>query len=81
MSRADLSTYQAEWVEPVTTNYHGYDIYERPPNRDSGDQSRAWGDGSSRRAIGLLLAVSRRDLHAHDGDLHSYDGVFGRNRG
>lgn len=27
----DLSTFEAEWVPPVTTNYHGYDIWETPP--------------------------------------------------
>ena len=27
----DLKNYEAKWVEPLTTNYHGYDIYETPP--------------------------------------------------
>ena len=27
----DLKNYQAKWVEPLTTKYHGYDIYETPP--------------------------------------------------
>ena len=27
----DLKNYQAKWVEPITTRYHGYDIYETPP--------------------------------------------------
>ena len=27
----DLKNYHAKWVEPLTTNYHGYDIYETPP--------------------------------------------------
>jgi gamma-glutamyltranspeptidase/glutathione hydrolase len=27
----DLKKYQARWEEPLTTNYHGYDIYETPP--------------------------------------------------
>ena len=31
MTREDLAKYQPEWVEPVTTNYHGYDIYQLPP--------------------------------------------------
>jgi gamma-glutamyltranspeptidase/glutathione hydrolase len=31
MSRDDLAKYEPEWVEPVTTNYHGYDIYQLPP--------------------------------------------------
>jgi len=28
----DLASTQATWETPVTTNYHGYDIYEMPPN-------------------------------------------------
>jgi gamma-glutamyltranspeptidase / glutathione hydrolase len=31
MNASDLAEYQPEWVEPVSTNYHGYDIYELPP--------------------------------------------------
>jgi gamma-glutamyltranspeptidase / glutathione hydrolase len=32
MSLADLSEYESEWVDPISTNYHGYDIYQLPPN-------------------------------------------------
>ena len=27
----DLAEFAPEWVEPVTTNYHGYDIFQLPP--------------------------------------------------
>jgi len=30
-SMKDLAEYQAEWIEPLKTNYHGFDIYETPP--------------------------------------------------
>ena len=31
MTLADLASYRGEWREPVTTRYHGYDVYELPP--------------------------------------------------
>jgi gamma-glutamyltranspeptidase/glutathione hydrolase len=31
MSLADLAEYRSEWVELVSTSYHGYDIHELPP--------------------------------------------------
>ena len=32
LSLEDLADYRAEWVEPVHINYHGYDVWEMPPN-------------------------------------------------
>tara|TARA_X000000950_G_scaffold68374_2_gene84503 strand:+ start:19451 stop:21148 length:1698 start_codon:yes stop_codon:yes gene_type:complete len=29
---SDLSEFEPEWIEPVSTNYRGYDIWELPPN-------------------------------------------------
>src|SRR6478752_827593 len=31
MSLEDLSEFQPEWVEPISTNYHGFDVFELPP--------------------------------------------------
>ncbi|OQY05326.1 MAG: gamma-glutamyltransferase [Bacteroidetes bacterium 4572_117] len=32
LSYNDLADYHAEWTDPVSTNYRGYDIWELPPN-------------------------------------------------
>lgn len=31
MTLADLSDFDAEWVEPISTDYHGWRVYELPP--------------------------------------------------
>jgi len=31
MSLEDLAEFQPEWIEPISTNYHGYDVFELPP--------------------------------------------------
>lgn len=30
--KEDLENYEAEWVNPISVKYHGYDVYELPPN-------------------------------------------------
>jgi len=32
LSYDDLAKHHSEWVEPVSTNYRGYDVWELPPN-------------------------------------------------
>ncbi|WP_157582106.1 gamma-glutamyltransferase [Shewanella woodyi] len=32
LSYEDLSEHKSEWVEPVSVNYRGYDVWELPPN-------------------------------------------------
>jgi gamma-glutamyltranspeptidase/glutathione hydrolase len=32
MSAADLAEYSSEWVEPISTTYRGWRVYELPPN-------------------------------------------------
>jgi gamma-glutamyltranspeptidase / glutathione hydrolase len=32
LSYEDMATHKSEWVEPLTTSYRGYDVWELPPN-------------------------------------------------
>jgi len=32
LSYDDMASHRSEWVEPVSTNYRGYDVWELPPN-------------------------------------------------
>ena len=32
LSRSDLDAHHGQWVDPVSVNYRGYDIWELPPN-------------------------------------------------
>ena len=32
MTAADLKEFQPEWVEPISTTYRGWTVYELPPN-------------------------------------------------
>ena len=32
LSKSDLEEYTPQWVEPISANYRGYDVWEMPPN-------------------------------------------------
>ncbi len=32
LSAKDLADHKSDWIEPVSTNYRGYDVWELPPN-------------------------------------------------
>ncbi len=32
LRKTDFAQHKSEWVEPVSTNYRGYDVFELPPN-------------------------------------------------
>ncbi len=52
LSYADLAQHDSEWVEPLSTDYRGYDVYELPPN----SQGVA--------ALQMLNILEGYDLHA-----------------
>ncbi|MEM1143741.1 MAG: gamma-glutamyltransferase family protein [Pseudomonadota bacterium] len=31
MTLEDLAEFESEWIEPISTNYHGYEVYQLPP--------------------------------------------------
>ncbi|MCL4695294.1 MAG: gamma-glutamyltransferase, partial [Candidatus Hydrogenedentes bacterium] len=31
-TKRDFEDHQANWVDPITTSYRGYDVWELPPN-------------------------------------------------
>ncbi len=31
MTKSDLAEFQPEWVDPISTSYHGYDVFQLPP--------------------------------------------------
>jgi gamma-glutamyltranspeptidase len=54
----DFAAFKAEWCEPITATYRGYDVYELPPNTQGftalqilnlieGYDVAAWGDGTA----------------------------------
>lgn len=50
----DLSAYGLLWVDPISANYHGFDVYELPPN------------GQGLTALLALNILSGFDLKNHD---------------
>ncbi|GAB3791928.1 gamma-glutamyltransferase [Spirosoma humi] len=32
LRKADLAAHQSTWIDPISTNYRGYDVHELPPN-------------------------------------------------
>ncbi|MCL2350705.1 MAG: gamma-glutamyltransferase family protein [Defluviitaleaceae bacterium] len=58
LSLEDLAAYEAMWVDPISTNYHGYDVWQTPPN----------GQG----LVGLIALniLSKYDLSDFDKNYH-----------
>jgi gamma-glutamyltranspeptidase/glutathione hydrolase len=50
LSYADMAAHESEWVEPVSVNYRGYDVWELPPN------------GQGIAALQMLNILERHDV-------------------
>jgi gamma-glutamyltranspeptidase/glutathione hydrolase len=51
-SLADFTDHTSEWIEPVSTNYRGYDVWELPPN------------GQGIAALQILNLIEPHDVRA-----------------
>lgn len=78
---ADFAEFTAEWVEPISTTYRGYTVYEFPPNTQGftalqilnlieGFDVADWGDGSAdyyhHMAEAVKVAFADRDACLSD---------------
>lgn len=50
LSQRDFADHSSEWVQPVSTNYRGYDVWELPPN------------GQGIAALQMLNVLEQHDL-------------------
>jgi len=64
LSYEDMANHQGEWVEPVSTNYRGYDVWELPPN------------GQGIAALQMLNILEGYDLSDMDYNSPEYIHLF-----
>jgi gamma-glutamyltranspeptidase/glutathione hydrolase len=64
LSYQDLAEHSSEWVEPVATNYRGYDVWELPPN------------GQGIAALQILNVLEQYDLEGMGFDSSAYIHTF-----
>jgi gamma-glutamyltranspeptidase/glutathione hydrolase len=61
----DFQQFQPEWVEPISTTYRGWRVFELPPNgparHDRGQEARLRRHGPLRRRPPLRARAGRRD--------------------
>lgn len=60
LSMEDMRQHHSDWVEPISTNYRGYDVYEFPPN------------SQGITALEMLNIVEGYDLKAFGNQLSEY---------
>jgi gamma-glutamyltranspeptidase/glutathione hydrolase len=64
LSYEDLASHRGEWVDPVSTNYRGYEVWELPPN------------GQGIAALQILNILEPHDLTAMGFDSPEYVHLF-----
>lgn len=64
LSMEDLADHRSEWVEPESTNYRGYDVWELPPN------------GQGIAALQILNILEAYDLASMGHDSPGYVHLF-----
>ena len=64
LSYEDLSNHKGEWVEPVSINYRGYDVWELPPN------------GQGIAALQILNILEQSDIGKMQLDSAEYIHLF-----
>ncbi|TAE50892.1 MAG: gamma-glutamyltransferase [Bacteroidetes bacterium] len=64
LSYKDLAAHRSEWVEPVSVNYRGYDVWELPPN------------GQGMVALQMLNILEGYDLKSLGYDSPEYIHLF-----
>mgnify|MGYP001459269535 FL=1 len=63
-SMSDLNSFEPEWINPVSTNYRGYDIWELPPN------------GQGIAALQILNILERFDIESMGFGTSDYIHLF-----
>jgi gamma-glutamyltranspeptidase/glutathione hydrolase len=64
LSYEDMASHQGSWVEPVSSNYRGYDVWELPPN------------GQGIAALQILNMLEQHDITAMGFGSTDYVHVF-----
>ena len=81
LDERDFAEHKADWVDPISTTYRGYDVYEMPPNTQGfvvlemlnileGFDVKAMGHNSPEALHALIEAkrIAFADRAAYDGD-------------
>ena len=58
LRKEDLAAFQPEWVQPISVNYRGFDVWELPPN----------GQG----LVALMALNILKDMEAHENDIETF---------